>query len=67
MSTASGTWSTLDEREPPAGAWRQGLTRRGRPPPDDTAHRRKLARLLLVAVGYGLVGAGVLRILLGDT
>lgn len=45
--------------------WAQGLTRRGKPPRDDSAHRRKLARLLLIAVGYGLVGAGVMRLLLG--
>jgi len=48
--------------------WRTGLTRWGRPPRDDVAHRRKLLRrLVLVAVGYGLFGAGVLRIFLGGT
>lgn len=45
--------------------WARGLTRRGKPPRDESAHRRKLARLLLIAVGYGLVGAGVMRLLLG--
>lgn len=64
MSTISGTWPTLAAVETHAGTWAQGLTRRGKPPRDDTAHRRKLMRILLIAVGYGLVGAGVMRWLL---
>lgn len=78
MSTISGTWSALHGPAAPAGAphrhklarllWRTGLTRWGRPPRDDVAHRRKLLRrLVLIAVGYGLLGAGVLRIFLGET
>lgn len=81
MSTISGTWSALHGPATPAGAphrhklarlllvmWRTGLTRWGRPPRDDVAHRRKLLRrLVLIAVGYGLLGAGVLRIFLGET
>lgn len=77
MSTASGTWPTIGAPEPPANSapgqrlgavfvamvlWVQGLTRRGKPPRDDTAHRRRLMRILLIAVGYGLVGAGVMRL-----
>lgn len=80
MSTISGTWSTLPGAAT-VGAphriklvrlllvvWRTGITRGGRPPRDDVAHRRKLLRrLVLIAVGYGLLGAGVLRIFLGNT
>lgn len=41
--------------------WTAGLTRRGKPPRDQTARARR--QLLAIVLGWGLAGAGLLRVL----
>lgn len=67
----TGTWPQIadeivDSAPRPREAWTLGLTRRGRPPRDTTARRRR--QLVVLILGYGLVGGAVLRMfLLGVT
>lgn len=41
--------------------WATGLTQRGKPPRDQTARTRR--HLVTIVLGWGLAGAGLLRVL----
>ena len=64
MNADTGSWPIV---APPRASWLGGLTRRGRPPRDHTARQLRLLRLGLLLVGYALLGAGLLRFVLGGT
>lgn len=64
----TGVWETLDGESIIDSAevsarmtWSVGLTRRGKPPRDHAARVRR--QLVLLVLGWGLAGAGALRVL----
>lgn len=58
----TGTWPLASRERESSWSWLGGLTRRGRPPRGTTVRTRRL--LLLIFVGYALMLAGLLRLLL---